>query len=125
MANLCNRCERIFNTAVVAFAFPGVVERYCWEFGSYQALQQNAESRRCQLCCILFSLRRQDAIDQLLQNLHQDQLDFAFELGYGDSNLLFLVVFHSDQADARLFSSRVWVRKSARQWLSVRQSLSS
>lgn len=116
MANLCDRCEQVFDAANTAFEVPSVVERYSPNFGSYHALQQNAEGRRCQLCCILFSLRRQDAVDQLIQNLpiHQDQLDFAFELDSGDSGLLSLNLFHPEQTKTRLFRSQVRIKKSAR-----------
>jgi hypothetical protein len=112
MANLCGRCEQVFEAASTAFAGPGVAERFCWQFGSYRDLKQNAEGRRCQLCSILFSLRRQDAVDRVIQNSDQDPLNFALEPSYEDSDLLFLDLFHPGQADARLFSSRVRVRKS-------------
>jgi len=125
MVNLCDRCEQVFEAASKAFAVPGVAEWCSWEFGPYQALQENAEGRRCQLCCILFSLRRQYTVDQFIENQHQDKLYYTFELGDEDSDLLFLNLFHPNQDDARLFSSRLRVKKCACQWLSFGSTLAA
>ena len=116
MANLCNRCEGIFYNAKRAFADPSVAEQYSWEFGCYQTLQQNAENSQCQLCCIIFSLKRQDAVDQLIQDGHQDELDYAFEFVNEDRDLFSIDVFPVKQINTRLFTSRVRLRKSGCEW---------
>lgn len=117
MTNLCNRCEEIFSNAKRVLCNPDLAEQGPWIFGSYQKLQQNAEKgSQCQLCCIIFSLRRQDAVNRFLQDGNRDELAYTFDFVDENRDLLFIDVFPSadGQQNVRLFSSRVRFRKSER-----------
>lgn len=106
MADLCDRCQRIFQRAKFVFSDPDLVEYNC-AFGSYQALQQSAEESLCQLCRLLFSLRRQDALDRLIQDGHQDEFNFVFDFSKEDEDLLEMNILHATQLHATIFKSAV------------------
>lgn len=115
MANLCSRCEGIFSNAKLVLRNPDLAEESSCEFGSYRKLQQNAEKgSQCQLCCIIFSLRRQDAVQKFLRDGNRDELDYTLDFVDESRELLCVDVFPSadGQQNARLFSSRVRFRKS-------------
>ncbi|KAH7303066.1 heterokaryon incompatibility protein-domain-containing protein [Stachybotrys elegans] len=114
MAELCDRCEATFSYARQVFAQPVLADRCSFGFSSYQALEQNAENSTCRLCRIVFSCRRQDEIQRIVDGGNLDQLRCTFDFFDENRECLLMDVFTPRHTDAKIFGSKVRFRRSGR-----------
>jgi hypothetical protein len=123
MAKLCTPCELIFRHVKASFVKPDMVGWSSLEFNSYQALQQNAESSTCRLCRIIFSQRRQDEIQRLIDAEHLDKLECVFEFLDEDREHLCMTVLSPEERNAVMFGSTVRFRKSQCEQVPLKKKL--
>lgn len=114
MSTLCDRCERLFEAAEEAFANSNALERLEEPFGTYLEWQESAQISGCHLCCILFSLRREDAIAELKSHGCEDGLLSRFsDMLLGELGCLILDLYHPEYQDIRILRSGVRFAKSS------------
>lgn len=114
MSTLCSRCEGLFQAAEEGFANSNALERLEGPFGTYLAWRNSVQISGCQLCCILFSLRREDEITELKSHGCEDGLLFYFNGTFlEESGCLVLDLYHPQYQTMRILRSGARFAKSS------------